>query len=185
MLKTENTYTFCTRLVPLHFVHSSHRVVSSQGLFTLSFSACVWGRLPAALDPHIFFAFPSFCFFRTTCNGICLLPPLRTVPLCFHFLVVHNDPFLSWLWLWLFAILPLLHQTVNTSCVLQSCMNLLSFLLDSARSYLRHNSSIHHHSFFCQLLCFLKAFSDESFEVRHVLQFLLGKLCFHVLDLHQ
>ena len=58
---------------------------------------------------------------------------------------------------------------------------LLLFLLNSDGPHLRPSSSVHHRSLFCSLVCFFIAFSDELFEKRHLLHFLLGMMRFDVL----
>ena len=53
-------------------------------------------------------------------------------------------------------------------------------MLDPARSYLCHNSSIHHRYFFCELVSFLIALRDEPFEERHLLHSLLCTVRFDI-----
>ena len=107
-----------------------------------------------------------------------LSAPDQRLSISIYYSYHHEGPLLFRLRYELFTMSPFLHQTVKTGCVLRCCKNLLSFSLDGARLSLRHNSSIHHRSFFCYLIYFLTAFSDELFEERHLLHFLLGMVCF-------
>ena len=82
-----------------------------------------------------------------------------------------------------FTTVPLLHQTVEASCVLQKPHTPPLFLLNCAGPDLRHVSSIHHRSIIRQLVRPFMAFRDTSFEKRHFLLlllrtvFLLDKFC--------
>ena len=138
---------------------------------------------PSQLGPLTSSCF--YCFFRISCNGICLLPHTNPceaslLPL-FLFTKIH---FSFGLGLSSSQSFPFLHQTAKTGRVLQNCRHLHSLLPALHLTCAIIPPSIIG-SFFCYLICFLIVFSDESFEQRHLLHFLLGAMRFCVLDLQQ
>ena len=109
-------------------------------------------------------------FLHISHSGICL--PLHNTPSDASLppLSCYEGQLLFWFGLRCITVLPFFHESLNT----QGHINFFSFLLDSARSYLRHESSIQHRSFFRKLVSFLIAFRDEAFVERRLLHFLSG-----------
>ena len=96
----------------------------------------------------------SCCSFHISNNCICLWP--HTTPCDLSY-----PPLLCCPRFGLFTVVPLRHQTVKASCVLQRRVNLLSLLLNGAGPDLRHFSSIHRCYHLLPALTFREWVSDR------------------------
>ena len=71
----------------------------------------------------------------------------------------------------LLPVCPFFYQAVEAGRVLQSCVQLLPFLLHSFRSCFCHKPCVQQRSFFCQLIGLLIAFGDELLKNATYLSF--------------
>ena len=179
----------CSAHCPSTFRTTPCRALPS--VFCHIFSTCGWSHYPATLDSHIFLEFDLVAASSASPATICACcrTPLLTMLRCFHYFV-HKSPLLL-AWVSVLHSLSIFHQTMKSRNILQCfCFSFIALkksifllasvgvfpqmriaipqrlllLLDCAGFDLRHHSSIHHRSIFCQLVCLLIALSDALFR---------------------